>query len=279
MIERFHNTSQECSKITVENYSGSFAAAIRLLHKDIRADIRNMYGFVRFADEIVDSFQDYDKAALLESFRTETYKAIEKGISLNPILHSFQITVNKYRIDTKLIDAFFKSMESDLHQIQYDENLYKAYIYGSAEVVGLMCLAIFCNGDIALYEQLKKYAQSLGAAFQKVNFLRDMKADHDLLNRIYFPNCNFKNFTAQQKKAIESEIQNDFDLAYTGILLLPSKAKLGVYVAYRYYLSLFKKIKKMQPKKILEKRISITVYRKIFIAAKAGVQHHFKILS
>ncbi len=278
MIELFHKTSNQCSKITVKNYSSSFASAIRLLHKDYRDDIRNIYGFVRFADEIVDTFHDYDKSQLLESYRKETYLAIQNGISLNPILHSFQRTINKYKIDLALVDAFFSSMQSDLHQTLYDETHYKEYIYGSAETVGLMCLYVFCNGDMNMFQQLKTYAQSFGAALQKVNFLRDMKADHDLLHRVYFPNCNFKQFNAEQKRSIESEIQNDFDNAYKGILLLPAKVRLGVFVAYRYYLSLFKKIKKLQPKTIFEKRIRIAGINKIFIAAKASLQYHFNIL-
>ncbi|MBS1746016.1 MAG: phytoene/squalene synthase family protein [Bacteroidetes bacterium] len=278
MIALFHKTSSQCSKITVQNYSNSFATAIRLLHKDYREDIRNIYGFVRFADEIVDSFHSFDKAQLLASYQKETYLAIQQSISLNPILHSFQRTINKYQIDLTLVDAFFKSMQADLDQVCYDENLYKEYIYGSAEVVGLMCLTIFCNGDTGLYEQLKKYAQSFGAALQKVNFLRDMKSDHDLLNRIYFPNCNFNQFNAEQKSAIESDIQNDFDNAYKGIMMLPAKSRLGVFVAYRYYLSLFKKIKKLKPATIFEKRIRINGYKKIYIAAKASLQYHFNIL-
>jgi len=278
MIERFHKTSEQCSKITTENYSTSFATAIKLLHKNIQADIHNIYGFVRFADEIVDSFHDFDKEQLLQSYQSETYKAIQEKISLNPILHSFQITINKYQISLSLIDSFFQSMFYDLTKKQYDKNLYKEYIYGSAEVVGLMCLYIFCDGDTTMYNNLKKYAKSLGAAFQKVNFLRDMKADHEILHRIYFPDCNFKTFSAEEKKQIEDDIQKDFDEACKGISLLPARARLGVYVAYKYYLSLFKKIKKLQPKSILEKRIRIPDYTKAFILAKAGLRNHLNIL-
>jgi phytoene synthase len=278
MIETFHKTSQQCSKITTENYSTSFAAAIKFLHKDIRSDIHNIYGFVRFADEIVDTFHNYDKQTLLQSFQKDTYKSIEEKISLNPILHSFQITVNKYNIELSLIDAFFVSMQCDLHKNFYDEALYKKYIYGSAEAVGLMCLYIFCKGDKRMYGHLKEYACSLGAAFQKVNFLRDIKADHEQLNRMYFPDCSFISFTQQHKDQIEADIQKDFDHAYKGILQLPVSARFGVYLAYKYYYSLFKKIKKLQPKSVLEKRIRVADHTKIFILAKAGFRHQFNIL-
>jgi 15-cis-phytoene synthase len=278
MIENFHKTSQQCSKITTENYSTSFASAIRLLRKDIRADIHNIYGFVRFADEIVDTFHGYNKQQLLNSFRDETYKAIKEKISLNPILNSLQITINKYKINIALIDAFFRSMYYDLHKNYYDDDLYQKYIYGSAESVGLMCLHIFCNDDKDMYNDLKDHARKLGSAFQKVNFLRDMKADNEQLDRVYFPNCNFKNFSCAEKSEIEKDIQNDFDFAYEGILKLPPGARFGVYVAYKYYLSLFKKIKRLKPKSVLETRIRIADYSKIFILFKAGVRHQFNIL-
>ncbi|HEX5149813.1 MAG TPA: phytoene/squalene synthase family protein [Parafilimonas sp.] len=278
MIELFHKTSQQCSRITTENYSTSFAAAIKLLHKDIRADIHNIYGFVRFTDEIVDSFHGYHKEQLLQSFRTETFKAIKERISLNPILHSFQITVNKYGIELSLIETFFQSMQSDLHKNYFTKDLYQKYIYGSAETVGLMCLRIFCSGDEIIYERLKDHARSLGAAFQKVNFLRDMKADHEQLDRMYFPGCSFYNFTREQKKQIEADIQKDFDHAYEGMLQLPARARLGVYVAFKYYFSLFKKIKRLKPKSVLQSRIRIPDYTKLFILAKAGLRYQFNIL-
>lgn len=278
MIEVFHKTSQQCSKITTENYSTSFAAAIKFLHKNIQADIHNLYGFVRFADEIVDTFHAYDKERLLQSFKQETYKAIDEKISLNPILNSFQITVNKYNIDLALVDAFFTSMECDLKKNYYDEALYKEYIYGSAEVVGLMCLYIFCAGDVKMYDSLKTYARSLGAAFQKVNFLRDIKSDHELLGRMYFPGCSFSNFTAHQKTQIEADIQRDFHHAYAGILQLPSSSRFGVYVAYKYYYSLFKKIKRLHSESVLEKRIRIPDYIKLFILARAKLLYQFNIL-
>ncbi|MDZ4072023.1 MAG: phytoene/squalene synthase family protein [Sediminibacterium sp.] len=278
MINLFHEVSQECSRITTEKYSTSFSSAIRLLNKDLRTPIFNIYGFVRFADEIVDTFHDFDKPILLQEFKIATYDAIEKGISMNPILHSFQITVNQFGIDRELIDAFLYSMELDLDQRKYDRAGYEQYIYGSAEVVGLMCLFVFCEGDKKMYEQLKPYARSLGAAFQKVNFLRDLKADYEGLERVYFPGCDFRNFTSEDKAAIEADIQKDFDHAYEGILLLPLKARFGVYVAYKYYLSLFKKIKKVRPQNIMEERIRIPDYGKVFILAKAGIRSQLNLL-
>ena len=277
-LHLFHNTSQQCSKITTEIYSTSFSSAIKLLHKDLRTPVYNIYGFVRFADEIVDTFHEFDKQQLLNEFKAETYCAIERGISLNPVLHSFQLTVNKYNIEMNLIDAFFKSMEWDLSKAKYDAEGYAAYIYGSAEVVGLMCLYVFCEGDKTMYEKLKSAAQSLGAAFQKVNFLRDVKADYQQLNRTYFPHADFKNFTPAMKEQIENDIADNFLKAYGGILQLPVKARFGVYVAYKYYLSLFKRIKRVQPAKIMEQRIRIPDYSKAFILVKAGLRTQFNLL-
>jgi phytoene synthase len=278
MMNLFHEVSQDCSRITTEKYSTSFSSAIRLLHKDLRTPICNIYGFVRFADEIVDTFHGYDKALLFEEFKKATYDAIERGISLNPILHSFQMTVNQYKIDHALIDAFLYSMELDLGKHTYDRAGYETYIYGSAEVVGLMCLYIFCDGNQAQYDALKPAAKSLGSAFQKVNFLRDVKADFEGLDRMYFPDCDFANFTQADKLAIEQDIQKDFDEAYAGILNLPIKARFGVYVAYKYYLSLFKKIQRLEPAHILESRIRIPDYGKAFILAKAGIRSQLNIM-
>lgn len=278
MINLFHEVSQDCSRITTEKYSTSFSSAIKLLHKDLRTPICNIYGFVRFADEIVDTFHGFDKALLFEEFKKATYDAIERGISLNPILHSFQMTVNQYGIDHALIDAFLYSMELDLGKHTYDRAGYETYIYGSAEVVGLMCLYIFCEGNQAQYEELKPAAKSLGSAFQKVNFLRDVKADFEGLDRMYFPDCDFANFTQADKLAIEQDIQKDFDEAYAGILHLPIKARFGVYVAYKYYLSLFKKIQRLEPAHILESRVRIPDYGKAFILAKAGIRSQLNIL-
>jgi len=278
VIELFHKVSQECSRVVTKRYSTSFSSAIRLLHKDLRASIFNIYGFVRFADEIVDTFHNYDKTSLLEQFRKETYNAIRLGISLNPILNSFQKTVNEYNIDNGLIDAFFHSMEMDLTRQVYDSDRYNEYIYGSAEVVGLMCLCIFCEGNKEMYFKLESPARSLGAAFQKVNFLRDVKADYNGLSRTYFPGCDFNNFTSLQKDRIEKDIQNDFKQAYKGILQLPLKARFGVYVAYKYYMSLFKKIKRTQPARILESRIRIPAYRKAMIVVRAGVKNQLRLI-
>ncbi|MEI7628073.1 MAG: phytoene/squalene synthase family protein [Bacteroidota bacterium] len=278
MMDLFHEVSQDCSRITTEKYSTSFFSAIKLLHKDFRAPICNIYGFVRFADEIVDSFHEHPKADLLADFKKSTYEAIEKKISLNPILNSFQITVNEYQIDHHLIEAFLYSMELDLEKREYDKLGYEEYIYGSAEVVGLMCLHVFCAGHKEEYETLKPYARSLGAAFQKVNFLRDLRADFEGLDRVYFPGCNFNNFTEKDKLEIERDIQKDFDHAFEGIQKLPIKARFGVYVAFKYYLSLFKKIKKIQPQKIMQQRIRIPDYGKFFILAKAGIRSQMNML-
>ena len=277
-MDLFHELSQQCSKATTKKYSTSFSSAIKLLHNDLRNPIYNIYGFVRFADEIVDTFHQHDKANLLAEFKTETYNAIERRISLNPILHSFQLTVNQYQIVPELIEAFFHSMEMDLTKATYSCEDYKEYIYGSAEVVGLMCLYIFCEGNKEMYSKLKPYAQSLGAAFQKVNFLRDVKSDYQQLSRTYFPGVDFDNFTACVKKQIEDDIAADFTKAYEGIVQLPAKARFGVYVAYKYYLSLFKKIKKTNAENILDQRIRIPNYGKALIVAKAGVRVQFNIL-
>jgi len=278
MMNIFHEVSHLCSKATTEKYSTSFSSAIRLLHKDLRTPVYNIYGFVRFADEIVDTFHDFDKETLLEEFKKETYTAIERGISLNPILNSFQQTVNEYNIDLHLVDAFFHSMEMDLTESAYDCDTYQEYIYGSAEVVGLMCLYVFCEGNQEIYSNLKPSAQALGAAFQKVNFLRDAKADYQQLSRTYFPGVDFNNFTSCSKKKIEEDIALDFVNAYKGIAQLPVKARFGVYVAYKYYLSLFNKIKKAQPKSILHQRFRIPNYGKVYILAKASVRAQLNIL-
>jgi 15-cis-phytoene synthase len=278
MIEVFHNVSQLCSKITTEKYSTSFSSAIKLLHEEMRMPIFNLYGFVRFADEIVDTFHGFDKEQLLLQFKQETYEAVSRGISLNPILNSFQITINRYKIPLHLVESFFKSMEMDLGKTSYNSDGYREYIYGSAEVVGLMCLCVFCEGDMTQYEKLKPGAQSLGAAFQKVNFLRDVKADYQTLGRTYFPGVDFMNFTQHNKKQVEEDIAADFANAYESILQLPSKARFGVYVAYKYYNSLFKKIKKTNPAHILEQRIRIPAYGKAFILAKAGLRSRLNIL-
>lgn len=265
----FHHVSNSCSKVTAETYSTSFAAAIRLLHNDLRVHIYSIYGLVRFADEIVDSFHHFNKAELLRQFEADTWKAIQQGISLNPILHSFQKTVNHYGIDHALIRAFFHSMEMDLTKSRHEQHSYEEYIYGSAEVVGLMCLIVFCEGNTEQFEKLKPYARSLGAAFQKVNFLRDMKADHQQLQRIYFPGISECTWNECSKQEIEKDIMADFDNAFKGVMMLPLKARFGVYVAYRYYLSLFRKIRRSTPAAIMEKRIRIPNYHKAMILVSA----------
>ena len=278
MIGKFHSVSNKSSEITTKEYSTSFSSAIRLLHYDMQQPIYNIYGFVRFADEIVDTFHEYDKDLLLKEFERDTYLAIERGISLNPILNSFQKTVNDYQIDHELIHAFFRSMEMDLSRKAYDIKNFNEYVYGSAEVVGLMCLHVFCEGKKELYDQLKFYARALGAAFQKVNFLRDIKADHNGLSRMYFPGCDFNNFTEQDKKHIEDDIYRDFKAAYKGILKLPLKSRFGVYVAYKYYLSLFKKIKDLEPARVLEARIRIPDYKKMLIVFRAGIKNQLGLI-
>jgi phytoene/squalene synthetase len=277
-VELFHKVSYECSRSVTLRYSTSFSSAIKLLHRDLRQPVFNVYGFVRFADEIVDTFHGHNKQWLLQQFKRETFDAIERGISLNPILNSFQQTVNEYKIDLHLIHAFFSSMESDLTQNRYDRQGYEAYIYGSAEVVGLMCLYVFCEGNKALYEKLKSPARALGAAFQKVNFLRDIKADFVDLSRIYFPGCDFHNFTQRDKLQIQDDIEADFREAYKGILHLPIKARFGVYVAYKYYYSLFRKIKQIEPRNILQKRIRIPAYHKAYIVIRASVKNRLNLI-
>jgi len=278
MLQLFHKASENCSRAVTKEYSTSFFSAIGFLHRDLRPHILNIYGFVRLADEIVDTFHEYNKPLLLEEFQRETYKAIERGISLNPILHSFQITVNRYGISPKLIDAFFRSMKMDLDKKYYSRNEFDEYIYGSAEVVGLMCLKVFCEGKEEVWQRLKSAARALGAAFQKVNFMRDLKADHEGLARMYFPGCDFNNFGQGDKEQIEKDILNDFKEGYRGIVQLPVKARFGVYVAYKYYFSLFRKIKRMQPLRVLSKRIHIPNYYKAMILFRAGIKNQLKLI-
>ena len=277
-IETFHNVSNRCSKAVTSSYSTSFSSAIKMLHSDLHVPIYNIYGMVRLADEIVDTFHNHDKEMLLKDFKQQTFDAIDQEISLNPILNSFQQTVNKYGIDHELIHAFFDSMESDLTQNQYNRQAYDQYIYGSAEVVGLMCLYVFCNGNQNSFMQLQYSARALGAAFQKVNFLRDIKADYNDLSRTYFPGCNFNNFTLADKREIESEIETDFKNAYAGIMRLPLKARFGVYVAYKYYYSLFGKIKSTKPTQIMQKRIRIGNHQKAFIFLLAGFKNQLRLI-
>ena len=278
MMHLFHRVSQHCSRITTREYSTSFASAIRLLHKDLRNPICNIYGLVRFADEIVDTFHDYDKKGLLAGFKAEAFSAIRCGLSLNPILHSFQLTVREYGIEPALIEAFFNSMEMDLEGRQYDQEQYEAYIYGSAEVVGLMCLRVFCEGDRGLFDALAPYARKLGSAFQKVNFLRDLRSDDKDLCRCYFPGVDLRSFDKEMKRRIEDDILKDFEQAAEGIGRLPLKARFGVYVAYKYYLSLFDKIRNTTPAVILESRVRIPDHKKFWILMRAGVKNHLQLI-
>ena len=275
MIELYHKISVDASKNVTQLYSTSFSMGIKLLDKNIHDAIFSIYGFVRLADEIVDTFHDYPKSEMLQEFKEETYKALDRKISVNPILHAFQMVVNKYSIDRDLIDKFLLSMEQDLNDIQYSSVGYKEYIVGSAEVVGLMCLKVFVNGDNDLYFKLEEPARKLGAAFQKINFLRDVKADYQELGRTYFPGVDLEKFTPDEKLKIEEDIQDDFECALEGIIKLPSSSRLGVYVAYRYYFSLFKKIKKVSSDRLMEERIRVPNTKKLLITFKSMFQNQF----
>lgn len=277
-MDLYNQTTLQCSRLITQHYSTSFTLGIKTLSNKFHLPIYAIYGFVRSADEIVDTFHGYDKGALLACFKRDTYKAIEDKISLNPVLHSFQLVVNKYGIETELIEAFLKSMEMDLHFSEYNEYRYEEYIYGSAEVVGLMCLRVFCAGDSAQYEALKEPARRLGSAFQKVNFLRDIQSDYEERGRTYFPGVNFNRFTKDEKQLIEADIQQDFDEAYKGILRLPQGAKLGVYLAYIYYLRLFNKIKKLPASRILNERVRIPDNQKFALLIQTYVRHAFNFI-
>lgn len=278
MIELYNTTTLKCSKLITQHYSTSFTLGIKTLDKKFHLPVYAIYGFVRYADEIVDTFHEYDKKALLDRFRKDTYDAIAEKISLNPVLHSFQLVVNQYHIDRELIDAFLHSMEMDLTETDYSDGSYEEYIYGSAEVVGLMCLRVFCEGDDNNYQSLKAPAKRLGAAFQKVNFLRDMKSDFKERGRVYFPGVDFNQFTENDKSEIVDDIQADFDAALEGIRKLPPGAKLGVYLAYIYYVSLFNKIKNAPTKKILQERIRIPDSLKMLLLAKSYFIHRLNII-
>jgi phytoene synthase len=263
MKELFDAMSLEVSKLTTRTYSTSFSLGIYFLSRRIRNDIYAIYGFVRVADEIVDSFAGFDQQALLAKFKADTYASIREGASSNPILHAFQAVVSKYQMDTHLIDTFFNSMEMDLYQEVYNEEKYKRYILGSAEVVGLMCLEVFTEGNKAMYTELKPYAMKLGAAFQKVNFLRDLRSDYLVLGRQYFPGIDFYHFTPEAKSRIEEEIQQDFSEALCGIRKLPKTCRGGLYLAYNYYQTLFRKIKRLPARQIMTNRIRISNSHKV----------------
>lgn len=275
----FDKVSADCSKNVTNSYSTSFSLATKMLSKSIRQDIYNIYGFVRFADEIVDTFHDYDKKELLNRFIDELNYSLKNKISTNPILNSFQHTVNKYKIDYRLIDSFLISMKMDLKKIKYNsEKEYKQYIYGSADVVGLMCLKVFVSGDEETYKKLKPSAMALGSAFQKVNFLRDLNADFHDLNRTYFPNLDFKDFDDQSKMLIMEDIENDFRKALKGIYELPNNSKFGVYAAYKYYKRLLNKLKRTSYMKIKNERVRVPNYQKVDVLARSYVRYRLNIL-
>lgn len=262
MNDLYTKTCLECSQLITNRYSTSFSLGIRMLHPSVRPDVYAIYGFVRLADEIVDTYQDKNPEEQLKRLKEEAFRAIESGISFNPILHSFQATVNKYSIDPEYIEAFIHSMEMDLEPQEYSQQLYETYIYGSAEVVGLMCLKVFCQNDTRLFEELVEPARKLGSAFQKVNFLRDIKSDLEDRKRVYFPGLDIKSFGSIEKKQIEEEIESEFSAAQLGINRLPSNCKKGVQLALNYYKGLLQKIRTSQPETLLEKRIRISNFHK-----------------
>ncbi|MEQ8419827.1 MAG: phytoene/squalene synthase family protein [Arenibacter algicola] len=275
----FDAVSQACSKLVTQHYSTSFSLATKMLAPSIRGDIYNIYGFVRFTDEIVDSFHDYDKLFLLNKFEEDLQDALDQKISLNPILNSFQHTFHKYGIPLHLVTSFLKSMRMDLEKrIRLTESQYQEYIYGSADVVGLMCLMVFVKGDEIAYEKLKTSAMALGSAFQKVNFLRDLKNDFEDLNRTYFPNTNLQNLTEEAKNKIVDEIKADFKLGYSGIIQLPREAKFGVYTAYRYYFKLLKKLQDTPSSKIMCSRIRVSNPQKFRLLVKSYINYKLKLV-
>lgn len=278
MKKIFDDVSSECSKITTRSYSTSFSLGIHFLHTRFHQPIYAIYGFVRFADEIVDSFHGYNKQQLLEKFRKDTYEALEEGISLNPILNSFQGVVHKYQIERALIDVFLESMTMDLDRQEYNLQLFNQYVLGSAEAVGLMCLRVFTEGNTEQYEKLRLPAMKLGAAFQKVNFLRDIKADFGELGRTYFPGVDPEAFSVEDKRLIEQEISQDFDQALEGIKALPPGARQGVYLAYVYYKALFLKIKRLPADRVMQERIRIPDPVKISLMLESVVRHKINVL-
>lgn len=274
----YHKASLRSSKVITNYYSTSFSLGIKVLSKEVHDAIYAIYGFVRLADEIVDTFHEQDKALLLAEFVTETKQAVKRRLSLNPILHSFQWAVNTYNIEEELYDAFIESMQFDLEKKVYNQEELNRYIYGSAEVVGLMCLRVFCNGNEQQYQQLKEPAKRLGSAFQKINFLRDLKDDFTNKGRSYFPNVDLNNFTEADKKSIEKDTLEDFLAGFEGIKLLPKNSKLGVYTAYIYYLSLFEKIKSVDAERVLQERIRISNFKKYLLIVRSYFQFKFGLI-
>ncbi|WP_324671616.1 phytoene/squalene synthase family protein [Hymenobacter sp. GOD-10R] len=264
-VALFNDTSLACSKLITARYSTSFTLGIRTLDRRFHLPVYAVYGFVRWADEIVDTFHDHDKAALFADFKRQTDEALAMRFSLSPVLHAFQLMVHRYGIDREFIDAFLRSMEMDLEDNRYNQSLYEEYIYGSAEVVGLMCLRIFCEGDKAMFERLREPARRLGSAFQKVNFLRDIRSDYEERGRVYFPGVVYERFDDATKREIEADIRADFDAAYAGIVQLPRAARLGVYLAYVYYLKLFHKIKQLPAARILGERVRVPDNTKLLL--------------
>jgi len=274
----YDNVSASCSKITTKAYSTSFSLGIKFLSPPLRRPIYGIYGFVRLADEIVDSFHDFDKKYLITKFRADTIEAIEQRISINPILNSFQEAVWKYNIEWSLIDTFLKSMEMDIVQQEHDSESYSTYILGSAEVVGLMCLRVFTEGNFEMYDKLLPFAMKLGSAFQKVNFLRDIKDDYQILGRNYFPGINFECFSANDKEEIQNDIELEFTEALVGIKQLPKSSRRGVYLAYYYYKKLFNRIKQTPVERVMNERIRITDANKISLMFKSMVRHQLDLL-
>ena len=283
-MELYRSTSISISKLIAETYSTSFSAGMRLLHPEDRKAIYSIYGFVRIADEIVDTFHDYDKKSLLEEFIFETEKAIERGVSTNPVLHSFQWAVNKYKIDKDFADVYgmddgvFASMKMDLTNHEYEEKEFSQYVYGSAEVVGLMCLSVFYADNRDTYEELAPSARKLGEAFQKINFLRDISADKIERGRIYFPGLQTENFDENIKNTIEEDIGNDFRMALPGIRKLDKKIGLGVYLAYRYYFELYRKIRKKDPEQLLQARIRLNGFHKFYLLVNSYIRFKLKLI-
>lgn len=278
MKSLFDLHSIAAARNVTQTYSTSFFKSVSMLGDDIRDDVHAIYGMVRYADEIVDTFHDYEKATLLAEFKEETYRAVKRGISLNPILNAFQATINKYQIDMELVETFFKSMEMDLQPLEYNRALYEEYILGSAEVVGLMCLKIFVYGSEEEYQRLKPFAMKLGSAFQKINFLRDLKDDVGDLGRLYFPTIGDDGLTLEKKLEIEKEIELEFLEAYKGVIELPKSARFGVYVAYRYYFGLLKKIQAKTVKDLMNQRVRINDFSKYLIYVKSYLRHSFNVL-
>jgi len=278
MKELFDNVSLQASKITTRSYSTSFSLGTRFLGPSVRDAVYSIYGFVRFADEIVDTFHGYDKARLLDKFQRDAYEAIDDRISLNPILNSFQHAVHNYGIERELIDTFLESVRMDLDKKNYSRQGYEQYILGSAEVVGLMCLRVFVQGDDEMYQRLQQPAMRLGSAFQKINFLRDIKADFAEMGRTYFPGIDMQNFNDNEKKRIEREIEEDFAAGYAGIIQLPKNSRFGVYMAYVYFYQLFKKIERTQAVDILKARIRIPNQRKYAMFVESYLKHSLNLL-